>query len=90
MAELAWVTGAYGFVGRHGARALAARGAHVIGIGHGFGSDAQMAFSGATRAGDPTHYQADVSDALAWGWAPQRNRVAETNACVDWFRGGAP
>ena len=55
-----------------------------------FGSDAQMAFSGATRAGDPTHYQADVSDALAWGWAPQRNRVAEMNAYVDWFRGGAP
>lgn len=31
----ALVTGAYGFVGRHISRALAERGAHVIGIGHG-------------------------------------------------------
>ena len=35
MRESALVTGAYGFVGRHVARALAARGAHVIGIGRG-------------------------------------------------------
>ena len=35
MSELALVTGAFGFVGRHVARALAAEGAHVVGIGHG-------------------------------------------------------
>ena len=35
MSRLALVTGAYGFVGRHVARALAAQDVRVIGIGHG-------------------------------------------------------
>jgi UDP-glucose 4-epimerase len=47
-------------------------------------------FSGHSRAGDPTHYQADVSGALAWGWAPQRDRITEMNAYADWFKAGAP
>lgn len=33
--KLAWVTGAYGFLGRHVARQLAANGWRVAGIGHG-------------------------------------------------------
>lgn len=33
---------------------------------------------------------ADVAGAPAWGWAPQRDRIAEMNAHVDWFKGGAP
>lgn len=41
------------------------------------------------RAGDPTHYQADVSDALKWGWKPQHDRTIEMNAYVDWFMEGA-
>lgn len=35
MVNIALVTGAYGFIGRHVARALAGQGWHVIGIGHG-------------------------------------------------------
>jgi len=41
MAETAIVTGAYGFLGRHLARALALEGHTVIGIGHGDWSQAQ-------------------------------------------------
>ena len=54
------------------------------------GGAVQPVFSGHSRAGDPTHYQADLSGAQAWGWAPQRDRVREMNAYVDWYRGGAP
>jgi len=53
------------------------------------GNSALPVFSGELRAGDPTHYQADVSGALAWGWVPQRDRKSEMNAYVDWFAGGA-
>lgn len=35
MADVALVTGARGFIGRHVARALAERGDHVVGLGHG-------------------------------------------------------
>jgi len=54
------------------------------------GTSALPVFSNELRAGDPTHYQADVSEALAWGWAPQRDRKSEMNAYVDWFADGAP
>jgi UDP-glucose 4-epimerase len=54
------------------------------------GAGAQPQFSGQSRAGDPTHYQADVNSALAWGWQPQRDRVREMQAYVDWFKEGAP
>ncbi|MBC7488698.1 MAG: NAD-dependent epimerase/dehydratase family protein [Glaciimonas sp.] len=46
-------------------------------------------FSGEVRAGDPTHYQADVSGALAWGWVQRHDRVREMNAYVDWYLAGA-
>ncbi len=54
------------------------------------GNPASPIFSGELRAGDPTHYQADVSGALAWGWRPQRERKSEMKAYVDWFVSGAP
>jgi UDP-glucose 4-epimerase len=50
----------------------------------------QPQFSGQSRAGDPTHYHADVRSALAWGWAPQHDRVSEMQRYVDWFKEGAP
>lgn len=53
------------------------------------GNSVLPTFTGDLRAGDPKHYQADVTDALAWGWAPQRDRKSEMNAYVDWFIGGA-
>ena len=46
-------------------------------------------FSNEIRPGDPTHFQADVSGARAWGWHPKRDRVIEMNAYVDWFKSGA-
>jgi UDP-glucose 4-epimerase len=54
------------------------------------GGGAQASFSGQSRSGDPTHYQADIAAALAWGWAPQRELAAEVHAYVDWFRADAP
>ena len=51
--------------------------------------EAVPAFSRAVRAGDPTHYQADVSGAHAWGWKPQRDREREMRAYVEWFQKGA-
>lgn len=46
-------------------------------------------FSGEIRAGDPIHYQADISDSLNLGWKPQRDRKMEMNNYVDWFTRGA-
>jgi UDP-glucose 4-epimerase len=54
------------------------------------GGGAAAAFSGQLRPGDPTHYQADIAGALAWGWLPQRDFVAEVKAYVDWFKADAP
>jgi len=39
----AWITGAHGFIGRHLARSLTARGHEVAGIGHGAWPDAEAA-----------------------------------------------
>jgi UDP-glucose 4-epimerase len=54
------------------------------------GNSALPVFSGERRAGDPAHFQADISEALAWGWVPQHERKSEMNAYVDWFIDGAP
>lgn len=53
------------------------------------GNSALPTFSGELRAGDPVHYQADVAEAAAWGWAPQCDQMREMNLYVDWFLGGA-
>jgi UDP-glucose 4-epimerase len=54
------------------------------------GGGASVHFSGQVRSGDPRHYQADIADALAWGWRPQREFVTEVQAYVDWFKADAP
>lgn len=51
---------------------------------------ADYSFTGSARAGDPSHYQADAEQALAWGWSPQRVLDVELGAYVDWYRSGAP
>jgi UDP-glucose 4-epimerase len=43
-------------------------------------------FSGETRAGDPLHYHADISKALAWGWQPNVNWEKGLQRYVDWFK----
>lgn len=47
-------------------------------------------FNGMTRPGDPTHYEADISEALALGWRPERQWRKEVAAYVQWFQEGAP
>lgn len=47
-------------------------------------------FSGNVRVGDPSHYQADISDAVSWGWAPKRNLRREIGRYVEWFRSDVP
>jgi UDP-glucose 4-epimerase len=54
------------------------------------GGEPQALFSGQSRPGDPAHYQADLTEALHWGWAPQHNRIDAMNDYVDWFTRGAP
>lgn len=46
-------------------------------------------FSGELRGGDPVHYQADIAQAISWGWAPTRMWHDEVQAYVDWFKDGA-
>ncbi|MFQ4135679.1 NAD-dependent epimerase/dehydratase family protein [Nodosilinea sp. PGN35] len=43
-------------------------------------------FSGETRAGDPLHYHADVSKALAWGWQPRVAWQEGLKRYVSWFQ----
>lgn len=47
-------------------------------------------FSGVSRPGDPTDYQADISEALAWSWSPTRDWRREVCHYVQWFKDGAP
>ena len=47
-------------------------------------------FSGQSKPGDPTDYQADVSQAFAWNWRPSRAWRDEVGRYVDWYRSGAP
>jgi nucleoside-diphosphate-sugar epimerase len=42
-------------------------------------------FSGAARAGDPAHYEADISAARGWGWEPTIALDAGISGYVDWF-----
>jgi UDP-glucose 4-epimerase len=43
-------------------------------------------FSGVSRAGDPKHYQAEVSLAKSWGWVPDVDWRAGVREYVEWFR----
>ncbi|PZV09635.1 MAG: nucleoside-diphosphate sugar epimerase [Leptolyngbya sp.] len=43
-------------------------------------------FSGEIRAGDPRHYHADVSKALAWGWQPNVAWQEGLRRYVAWFK----
>jgi UDP-glucose 4-epimerase len=48
------------------------------------GVDAEIAFSGVVREGDPRHYHADVGRALALGWAPQVTLADGVRAYARW------
>jgi UDP-glucose 4-epimerase len=40
---------------------------------HELGAAAEPIFSGTRRGGDPIGYEADITEALAWGWRPERS-----------------
>lgn len=46
-------------------------------------------FSGVSRLGDPTHYQANIDQARAWGWEPKRSWNLEVKDYARWFKEGA-
>jgi UDP-glucose 4-epimerase len=45
----------------------------VRAIADEFDGSRQPEFSGIGRPGDPVHYQADITQALDWGWTPTRD-----------------
>ena len=53
------------------------------------GARAAPRFSGVSRPGDPAHYQAEISGARAWGWAPKRGWRDGVRAYAAWFAQGA-
>lgn len=61
----------------------------VHAIANEFGCSRQPAFSGICRPGDPVHYQADITQALDWGWTPTRDLRKEVHRYVQWFKDGA-
>ncbi len=42
-------------------------------------------FSGLSRPGDPSHCQADITEALAWGWEPKRDWRDGVRNYVAWY-----
>jgi UDP-glucose 4-epimerase len=50
-----------------------------------FGRKGRPHFSGAQRDGDPQHYQADISKARAWGWAPNIALDEGLRRYVTWY-----
>ena len=46
-------------------------------------------FGGHTRAGDPSHVQADISRISAWGWRPGVSWKEGMHEYAAWFRDGA-
>jgi UDP-glucose 4-epimerase len=55
-----------------------------------FGRSDAPQFSGTARAGDPAHYVADMTHALAWGWQPRIAWREGVREYAEWFKSGAP
>jgi UDP-glucose 4-epimerase len=47
-------------------------------------------FSGDARKGDPDSYVADVSQALSWGWKPEKTWEDMVDEYSEWFKGACP
>lgn len=43
-------------------------------------------FSGVAREGDPLFYEADIKEALSWGWQPETDLEDGINEYVKWFK----
>ena len=59
------------------------------GIATALGCVDRPRFSGGPRAGDPFHYQADITEAMAWGWKPKRLWREEIRTYAQWYAEGA-
>ncbi|MEG3153230.1 hypothetical protein U1769_25390, partial [Sphingomonas sp. ZT3P38] len=46
----------------------------------------EVSFNGISRPGDPAHTRADISEALGWGWTPEKRLDAGVSEYVAWFR----
>ena len=61
----------------------------VTEIFSGFKRTDQPVFTGSTRPGDPEHYAADITRALAWGWRPKVDWISGVREYAAWFQAGA-
>ncbi|MEO6217663.1 MAG: SDR family oxidoreductase [Sphingomonas sp.] len=57
----------------------------VTGLRRELGTAVEPIFSGARRGGDPSGYEADITEALAWGWRPERALADGLAAYAAWF-----
>jgi UDP-glucose 4-epimerase len=57
----------------------------VEGLARELGVAPQPIFSGARRGGDPVGYEADIGEALSWGWKPERSLTDGLAAYAAWF-----
>ena len=51
--------------------------------------NAESNFTGASRSGDPEHYQADITFASALGWRPRVDIDQGIELYAEWFKSGA-
>lgn len=59
---------------------------HIVeGLAERLGVSDRICFNGDVRKGDPQHFQADISEALATGWSPQIDLEAGLTSYVNWF-----
>jgi len=57
----------------------------VEGLQRELGVTTPPVFSGTRRGGDPIGYEADIAEALAWGWRPERTLADGLAAYAAWF-----
>jgi len=63
----------------------------VAGLRRELGTVPEPIFSGTRRGGDPIGYEADIAEALAWGWRPERALADGLATYAAWFlEEGAP
>ncbi|MEP7008413.1 MAG: hypothetical protein ABI810_20710, partial [Sphingomonas bacterium] len=57
----------------------------VSGLRRELGTAVEPVFSGARRGGDPIGYEADITEALALGWRPERSLTDGLATYAAWF-----
>lgn len=57
----------------------------VEGLARALGLTVQPTFSGARRSGDPIGYEADITEALGWGWRAEQSLAGGLAAYAAWF-----